>query len=116
VFSQLPEAKYLPSGENATELTDYSWSCRVVISSRDSMLQTIAVVSLLPMAKYLPSDDNAMDELWPFRVIIKLLDSTLQTITVVSLLQVAKYLPSGKNATQYTPSLWPFSVEIIFYF
>ncbi len=57
----LPEAKYLPSGENATELTDELWPCSVVNSFCDSTLQSLTVLSSLPEAKYLPSGENAME-------------------------------------------------------
>jgi hypothetical protein len=43
VLSQLPEAKYLPSGENTTQQTYQLWPCRVVISSCDSTLQSLIV-------------------------------------------------------------------------
>jgi hypothetical protein len=32
VLSPLPEAKYLPSGEKATELTHEMWPCSLVTS------------------------------------------------------------------------------------
>jgi hypothetical protein len=55
----LQEAKYLPSGENATELTYELWPCSVVTSFFDYMFQSLTVLSLLPEAKYLPSAENA---------------------------------------------------------
>jgi hypothetical protein len=57
----LPEAKYLPSGENATDLTVSLWPCSVVTSFCDFKLQNLTVLSALPEAKYLPSGENAMD-------------------------------------------------------
>jgi hypothetical protein len=58
VLSWLPQAKYLPSGENATERTDELWPCSVVISFFDYMFQSLTVLSSLPEAKYLPSGEN----------------------------------------------------------
>jgi hypothetical protein len=62
VLSALPEAKYLPSGENATERTDELWPCRVVTSFCDFTLQSLTVLSKLPEAKYLPSGENATEK------------------------------------------------------
>jgi hypothetical protein len=45
VLSALPEAKYLPSDENATEYTYELWPCSVVISFCDSKLQSLIVLS-----------------------------------------------------------------------
>ncbi len=59
--SLLPEAKYLPSGENATELTSYLWPRSVVNYLYDSMLQSLTVLSSLPEAKYLLSGENATE-------------------------------------------------------
>jgi hypothetical protein len=61
VLSALPEAKYLPSGENATERTDSSCPRSVVTSFFDYMFQSLTVLSLLPEAKYLPSGENATE-------------------------------------------------------
>jgi hypothetical protein len=61
VLSWLPEAKYLPSGENATELTEYLWSFNVVTSFFDSTLHSLIALSSLPEAKYLPSGENEID-------------------------------------------------------
>jgi hypothetical protein len=55
----LPEAKYLPSGENATELTDLLWPFSVVTSFFDYMFQSLTVLSSLLEAKYLLSGENA---------------------------------------------------------
>jgi hypothetical protein len=60
VLSPPPEAKYLPSGENAMEATNELWPCSVVNSFCDSTLQSLTVLSELPEAKYLPSGENAM--------------------------------------------------------
>ncbi len=59
VLSSLPEAKYLPSGENAREVTDLLWPYSVVTTFCDSTLQSLTVLSKLPEAKYLPSGENA---------------------------------------------------------
>jgi hypothetical protein len=61
VLSELPDAKYLPSGENAIELTHELWPCSVVTSFCDSTLQSLTVLSQLPEAKYLPSGENATE-------------------------------------------------------
>ncbi len=61
VLSELPEAKYLPSGENVTEKTVLSCPCSVVTSFCNSTLQSLTVLSKLPEAKYLPSDENATE-------------------------------------------------------
>jgi hypothetical protein len=70
VLSQLPEAKYLPYGENATELTYRLWPCSLVTSFCDSTHQSLTVSSFLqevkkllplPEAKYLPSGENATE-------------------------------------------------------
>ncbi len=60
-LSELPEAKYFPSGENAMELTNELWPCSVVTSFCDSTLQSLTVLSPLPEAKYLPSGENATE-------------------------------------------------------
>jgi hypothetical protein len=62
VLSQLPEAKYLPSGENATELTSKLWPCSVVIYFFDSTLHSLTVLAWLLEAKYLPSGENTKDQ------------------------------------------------------
>ena len=61
VLYKLPEAKYLPSGENATEKTHELWPCSIVTSCCDSKLQSLTVLSQLPEAKYLPSGENATE-------------------------------------------------------
>jgi hypothetical protein len=61
VLSQLPEAKYLPSGENATEVTGSLWPRSVVTSFFDYMFQSLTVLSKLPETKYLPSGENATE-------------------------------------------------------
>ncbi len=61
VLSALPEAKYLLSGENATELTSELWPCSVLTLFCDSTLQSLTVLSELPEAKYLPSGENATE-------------------------------------------------------
>jgi hypothetical protein len=61
VLSALPEAKYLPSGENATEQTYELWPCSVVTSFCNSTLQSLTVLSSLPEAKCLPSGENATE-------------------------------------------------------
>jgi hypothetical protein len=57
----LPEAKYLPSGENETDHTTPLCPFSVVNSFFYSMLQTFIVLSSLPETKYLPSGENAID-------------------------------------------------------
>jgi hypothetical protein len=64
VLSLLPEAKYLPSGENTTEQTSELWPRSVVTSFYDSTLQSFTVLSELPEAKYLPSGENATDQIY----------------------------------------------------
>ncbi len=61
VLSLLLEAKYLPSGENATEGTEYLWPFSVATSFCDSTLQSLTVLSPLPEAKYFPSGENATE-------------------------------------------------------
>jgi hypothetical protein len=61
LLSALLEAKYLPSGENATDQMDELWPCGVVTSFCDSTLQSLTVLSALPEAKYLPSGENETD-------------------------------------------------------
>jgi hypothetical protein len=61
VLSELPEAKYLPSGENVTKLTYKLCPRSVVTSFCDSTLQSLTVLSELPEAKYFPSDENATE-------------------------------------------------------
>jgi hypothetical protein len=63
VLSQLPEAKYLPSGENATEQTCELWPRNVATSFFDYMFQSLTVLSKLPEAKYLPSGENATERI-----------------------------------------------------
>jgi hypothetical protein len=61
VLSALLEAKYFPSGENATEYTIELWPCSVFTSFCDFTLQSFTVSSWLPEAKYLPSGENATE-------------------------------------------------------
>jgi hypothetical protein len=61
-LSSLLEAKYLPSGENATDLTSDLWPRSVVTSLCDSTLQSLTVLSALLEAKYLPSGENATEK------------------------------------------------------
>jgi hypothetical protein len=61
VLSSLPEAKYLPSGENATDSTDLLWPFSVVTFFCYSTFQSLTVLSLLPEAKFLPSGENATE-------------------------------------------------------
>jgi hypothetical protein len=60
--SSLPEAKYLPSGENETDLTTLLCSFSEAISFFYSTLQIFTFLSALPEAKYLPSGENAMEK------------------------------------------------------
>jgi hypothetical protein len=87
VLSPLPEAKYLPSGENATDKITELWPCSVVTYFCNFTLQSLTVLSKLPEAKYLPSGENAIEkthELWPCSVVTSFFDSTLQSLTVSS--------------------------------
>ncbi len=61
MLSWLPEAKYLPSGENVTEVTALLWPYSVVTSFCDSTLQSLTVLSALLEAKYLLSGENATE-------------------------------------------------------
>ncbi len=61
VLSQLPDAKYFPSGENVTEYTAPPWPSRVVSYFHPSVLHNFIVLSQLPDAKYFPSGENATD-------------------------------------------------------
>jgi hypothetical protein len=61
VLSSLPEAKYLPSGDSATEKTPKLCPYKVVTSFRYSMIQSLILLSWLPEAKYLPSGENATE-------------------------------------------------------
>jgi hypothetical protein len=57
----LPDAKYLPSGENETEYTPPLCPFRVAISLFYSTLQIFTFLSSLPEAIYLPLGENATD-------------------------------------------------------
>jgi hypothetical protein len=59
--SWLPDAKYLPSSENKTDLTALLCPFNVAIYFFYSMLQIFTFLSSLPEAIYLPSDENAID-------------------------------------------------------
>ncbi len=61
VLSWLPEAKYLPSAVNATEVTLPLCPYSVAISFCDSTMYILALLSQLPEAKYLPSGENAIE-------------------------------------------------------
>jgi hypothetical protein len=61
MLSSLPEAKYLPSGENETDYTSPLCPLSVVNSFFHSTLQIFTVLSSLPEAKYLPSGENAIE-------------------------------------------------------
>ncbi len=61
VLSALPEAKYLPSGENAIELTHSLCSCSVFSNFCDFTLHRLIFLPWLPEAKYLPSGENASE-------------------------------------------------------
>jgi hypothetical protein len=62
VLSSPPEAKYFPSGENATEVTNQLWPRSVVTSFFDYTFQSLTVLSALPEAKYLLSGENVTDQ------------------------------------------------------
>lgn len=57
LWSQLPEAKNLPSDEKATEVTGRVWPLSYFISSPVKASQIRIVLSLLPDAIYLPSEE-----------------------------------------------------------
>jgi hypothetical protein len=59
--SPLPDAKYLPSGENETEFTTPLCPLSVVNSFYYSTFQIFTVLSSLPEAIYLPSGEKAID-------------------------------------------------------
>jgi hypothetical protein len=59
--SSLPDAKYLPSGENETDHTILLCPFKVVNSLFYSKLQIFILLSSLPEAIYLPSGENAID-------------------------------------------------------
>jgi hypothetical protein len=63
VLPLLPEAKYLPSGENATKLMDELWHCSLATSFCDSTFQSLIDWSQAPAeAKYFPSGENATEK------------------------------------------------------
>jgi hypothetical protein len=60
-LSWLPEAKNLPSGVKATELTECLCPFKVAITFCHSKLHSLTVLSSLPEAKYLPSGEKAKE-------------------------------------------------------
>jgi hypothetical protein len=59
--SSLPDAKYLPSGENEIDFTALLCPFSVVNSFFYSTLQIFTVLSPLPEAIYLASGENEID-------------------------------------------------------
>ena len=57
-LSLSPDAKYSPSGENATLLTGVVWPLRVLIHSQLDTFHTWIIWELRADAKYSPSGEN----------------------------------------------------------
>ena len=60
LLSAEPEANFVPSGENATELTEPSCLNREC-SNFDSKSRIVTILSAEPEANFLPSGENATD-------------------------------------------------------
>lgn len=116
VLSQLPDASRRPSGEKATELTQWLWpSSFWTCCSRpcSSVSQTIAVLPSLPDASRRPSGEKATELtplIWLSSVYCNAPISVFQIRTVWSSEADASRRPSGEKATELTQPVWPSSV------
>src|SRR5262249_37695921 len=99
-----PEAKVLPSGENATQLISIARPLRVISSWPVATSHSFTVLSKLPVANLLPSGENTTDltvPSCPLRVPNSWPLTTSNNLTVPSSFAVAKVLPSGENAIEW---------------
>ncbi|GIX40680.1 MAG: hypothetical protein KatS3mg129_0413 [Leptospiraceae bacterium] len=72
ISSQLPEAKYLPSGEKDTDSIEYLCPSKVFINFPVPTSHSFIVLSLLPEAKYLPSGEKDTELTEPkFKIKVK---------------------------------------------
>ncbi len=88
----LPEAKYLPSGENMTQ-KEIALFVKEAFSLRESMLHSFILLSSLPEATYLLSGENATElilPLCPVKVATSFYSYTLHSFTVLSSLPEAR--------------------------
>lgn len=109
VPSTLPEARILPSGENATVTTESE--CPVRMRSTRPLItsQSITLRSELPEASVRPSGVNLTEKTSPEcpLKVCNLRHSTSQNLTVLSLPPEATKRPSGENAMELTKSEFP---------
>ena len=61
VLSRLPDARYFPSGEKATDQTELLCPRKVVINLHLPTLHSLIVLSALPDAIYFPSGEKATE-------------------------------------------------------
>src|SRR3954452_5890812 len=114
--SNPPEARRLPSGLNATDMTQSLWAVSVVTCFPLLESQTLTVPSLLPEATSLPCEWKATDmtqSLCPVKVVVLLRVRTSQIRTVSSSPPEAR-VPSAPNDRAKTAPLWPRKVAACF--
>src|SRR2546423_916701 len=120
VLSPDADATSLPSGENATELTESEWPSSVCSAAPVTASQSLIVSSNDADATTLPSGENATDLTqpeWPSSVCSAAPVIASQILIVPSTDADATPLPSGENAADLTPPEWPSSVcSVAFHF
>jgi hypothetical protein len=106
VLSRLPVARYLPSGEKATQATPYVCPSSLKSSFPAAMSHTLAARSYPPdEARRPPSGEKTTDSTpdeCPLSVKSSFPPAMSQSLMVVSSLPEARRLPSGEKVAQYT--------------
>src|SRR5262249_12298758 len=105
VLSWLPDTKYLPSGENATELTASLCALMVRRHLPFATFQSRKVLSTLPDRTSLPSGENATEftaSTCPLKTQRHLPVADSHSRKVLSRLADTIRLPSDENATEVT--------------
>ena len=113
-------ARVLPSGLNATELTQSVWPVSGVpdLAAAGHVPQPHRAVAALPLARVLPSGLNATEltvPVWPVsgRADLAVAGHVPQPHRARRRLPVARVRPSGLNATEVTASVWPVSGDAV---
>src|SRR3989338_2984115 len=116
VLSQLPDARVVPSGLKATDLTEEECPLSVFIAFPVSISQRIIFLSLLPDARILPSGLKATELIsllvCPSNFRISLPVEASQSMRILSLPPDNIYLPSGENVTERTEPECPICTKI----
>src|SRR3972149_11099605 len=116
VLSQLPDARVLPLGLKATDLTEEACPLSVFIILPVSISQRIIVLSLLPDARVFPSGLKVTELtsllVCPSNFRISLPDEASQSMRILSLPPDNTYFPSGENITERTEPECPICTKI----